>query len=190
MTAITLRRKFGADLGSIAGAGLMATFACLAGWRWMHTGLLFFALLFFRDFLLSVFFLVRKPAIHRGSRKMAVMAYVSTAIPLCYVPPTGAIVLWRSATADLLAIGGFLLATLAAIELGSRLGISPAVRGEECRKGVYRWFQHPMYLGYVIAESGWTLISPLNGLFFAISVIFYWVRVVAENAVLQTKELN
>jgi protein-S-isoprenylcysteine O-methyltransferase Ste14 len=70
---------------------------------------------------------------------------------------------------NLLVIIGFLLATLATIELGDSMGVSPAYRGKVCRTGIYRWVKHPMYLGYAIADFSWVLVSPLNSIIYVVS---------------------
>lgn len=183
--ALNLKRNPIINNGALVGAAFMALFAVVSAWRWLHTGSLFYALLLLRDGMWSVFFLVRRPALKTGSRVEAVLAYVSTALPLFYFSPGGMVSWWLPVVANALAVIGFLLATLATIELGVKLGVAPAARGEKCRNGVYRWLKHPMYSGYIIAEAGWILLYPANAILFIASVACYACRMRAENRVLR-----
>ena len=162
----------------------MAAFAAVAAVRFSQTGSLFFALLFCREIFLAVLFMKRISTRRQGSAFQTYIAYGSTILPLFYVSPGAPILAWVGLTASILAIIGFSIATFAAIELGSRMGVSPAARGERCMTGVYRWFRHPMYAGYIIAESGWTLIHPVNIVLFAVSFMGYGTRAQAEDILL------
>ncbi|MGK5083087.1 isoprenylcysteine carboxylmethyltransferase family protein [Bdellovibrionota bacterium FG-1] len=185
-----LQSKLRNDLSGMGGALLMMAFAAIAGWRWSHSERLFYAFLFFRDLLWSVFLLARVPAIKQGTIRQAALAYISTALPLFYAVPRVPVPTWMIMIADFGAVVGFLLATLATIELGTRVGVSPGLRGQECREGVYRWVRHPMYTGYVIAELGWVLLLPENVVLFIVSVLCYWARSRAERCVLTATRLK
>ena len=87
-------------------------------------------------------------------------------------------------TSEIFVAVGFLIVTLATIELGQRLGVSPAKRGEVCSSGVYRYLNHPMYVGYALAELGVVLLNPQNAGFFAISISLYILRARAESCIL------
>jgi protein-S-isoprenylcysteine O-methyltransferase Ste14 len=187
VTALLLiRRKISHDPSALGGALFMGVFAALAGWRWYQTGSLFFVFLVFRDLLLSALFLFRKDAAAKGSKREAALAYASTILPLFYIAPVAKVPVWTALGSDIIFIVGFLIATLAAIELGQRMGVSPALRGQVCKSGVYRLFKHPMYAGYVIAESGWVLLNPVNAVIFGLSAAGYYLRTQAENKVLRT----
>lgn len=114
---------------------------------------------------------------------LAVLAYVSSAMPLLYL---GSTVSSKNLflASDLLAIIGFLIVVLATAELGVSIGVSPANRGS-VHSGIYRHIKHPMYLGYVVSELGLVLLNPYNILFFLISISFYVVRAKSENYILQ-----
>lgn len=172
------------DLSGIAGAGLMALFGIVAAWRWYSTLSLFFALLAFRDFVAAYYFSVRGKSKAHGSRFASILAYVSTALPLLYRAPGEPPSLPIALAANLLFILGFLISTLATIELGSRMGVSPAVRGSLCKTGIYRWIRHPMYTGYIVAEVGWILLGAFNAPLFAASLTGYLLRMRLENRIL------
>lgn len=178
------RKSPALDFSGIAGAGLMALFGCVAIWRWHSTSSLFFALLAFRDFVAAYYFSVRGKSKAQGSKFASLLAYASTAMPLLYRAPIEAPVLPMALAANLLFILGFLISTLATIELGSRMGVSPAVRGSVCDTGIYRWIRHPMYTGYVVAETGWILLSFSNAPLFAASLTGYLLRMRLENRIL------
>lgn len=179
-----LREKMRIDRSAISGAILMVLFAVLAGWRCLQTERLFFALLAFKNILWCVFLLKRKSAKLTASRGQSLLAYVSALLPLFYLSEVASVETWRSIAADSLAVLGFLLATLAVIELGSNVGVSPAARESRIRTGVYRYLKHPMYFGYMISEFGLVLLRPENIVLFTISCVLYVTRTKIENRVL------
>lgn len=152
----------------------MFGFGLLAIYRWQQTHLVFFLLLVLRDFVAAYFFLKREEAQQKSGRLVSVVAYVSSAIPLMYFGPNGASkeILLAS---DILAIVGFLIVALATIELGTSIGISPAKR-TLVKTGIYKWISHPMYVGYVMAELGMSLLNRQNILIFSASIILYFSR--------------
>ncbi len=171
------------ELRSFAGAAVMAAFGFIAIFRFSTTGLVFFLLFAVRDFIAAYFFAQRKAPSRTASPSMTILSYVSSAFPLFYRgysldAPS------RVAT-ELLAIGGFLLVTLATIELADRMGVSPAKRGDACVTGVYRYLSHPMYVGYAIAELGLVIANPANLVVYFVSVTLYAVRACAEHMVLR-----
>jgi protein-S-isoprenylcysteine O-methyltransferase Ste14 len=185
MQSLRLRLE-STDLTGFAGAIIMALFAATSLWRFIATQSLFFALLFFRDLLVSIFLCTRKPATSKGPVWTQGLAYFSSFLPLLYSAPKGVdLPLKITLGANLLVIAGFLLVTLATIELGNRMGVSPALRGSTCRTGVYRWMKHPMYFGYVIAELSWVLIDPKNLTLYCTSTCAYLIR-----ANLETKTID
>lgn len=163
----------------------MGVFAVIAGARWLNTANLFFALLFIRDCLLCVLFMRRIQEKRRASVGASILAYGSTVLPLCYSAGNAVTPVWMVLTSDLLFILGFGLATLATIELGSSMGVAPALRGPRRKCGVYKFIRHPMYTGYIVAEVGWLLLSANNVPLFAISTTCYLLRIVAEERVLR-----
>jgi protein-S-isoprenylcysteine O-methyltransferase Ste14 len=169
------------DPRALAGIGVMAVLACLAGWRWSHTGQVFFLLLLFRDVLWCGLFLTRRPNDKPGASHEAFVAYLSTALPLFYFAPDSPVQSWRILVSDVLAVIGLSLATLATIELGPQIGIVPAFRGKSVNRGIYRWVRHPMYIGYITAELGWILIWPTNAVLYLASSFLYVNRMTMED---------
>jgi len=144
----------------------------------------------FRDVLAAGFLLTRRPSVGakvtgtRG-RGLAMLAYVSSAIPLFYFGPVGEVSPGLRLASDFLIIGGYALATLALIELGRSFGVSPANRGWVA-SGVYRWTSHPMYVGYAMAELGLVFLNQWNAGIFVISSGLYFFRATVELRVFRT----
>ncbi len=173
-----------ADWRKLVGAFIMVAFAVTAMIRWNETHILFFLLLVFRDLIFAYHIATRKMAEASESGSRRIFSYVSTALPLFYFHATTTnnnLMLFAS----LLSIGGFLISTLATIELGDRIGVAPAKRGQVCESGVYRYIKHPMYSGYVVSELGNVLLNPANILIFVMSVLGYSVRARRENKILR-----
>jgi len=167
---------------------MMIGFGAVAFYRWHQTQLIFFLLLVLRDFAAGYFFFKRTPAQSKGSLIPSIMAYISSAMPLLYLGPT---VETKSLflASDLLAILGFLVVVFATVELGTSIGISPANRGH-VRRGIYRYIKHPMYMGYVISETGLMLLNPMNLWVFAVSISLYGWRAFLENKLLITSDIK
>ena len=182
-----LVQKSATDRRGLAGAAMMAAFAILAGIRFWESHKVFFALLLFRDAMLSVLFLIRKPPRVSARIGPTLLAYASTALPLAYFSPSSGVSDWAAFSADILATLGFLIATLAAIDLGRRIGVAPAARGDLCKSGLYRYLRHPMYTGYAVAELGWPLLSSWNVPLFMVSLCGYLVRARFEDQILRSK---
>jgi len=164
----------------------MLGFSGWAAYRWINTGLLFFALTLFRDVAAAYFLLVRHPDKSVRQFGMAdVLAYVSSAMPFVYFSG-GQNPVELVAAFNGLAIIGFALATVALFELGGSFGVSPANRGM-VRTGIYKFVRHPMYLGYAIAESGFLLFGPKNLGFFIMSATLYFLRARAESKILPSE---
>lgn len=172
------------DSGKYLGSIMMFGFGLLALYRWQQTQLIFFLLLVLRDFVAAYFFLKREDAQQNSSRFISVIAYVSSAMPLMYFSPNGASkeILLAS---DILAIIGFLFVALATIELGTSIGISPAKR-TLVKTGIYKWISHPMYVGYIISETGLMFLNPQNILIFSLSILFYFVRMKSESMLINS----
>lgn len=161
----------------MTGAAAMACLAFLSLSYWKEEGLIFFLLLFFKNLLFAIFLLNRKTAIATYGPKTNLMAYISAGLPLLYraghsVEPTDAAIF----VINLLSLTGYLIATFAVIEMGTLVGIAPAVRGARIHSGVYAYFCHPMYFGYVLAEVGWVLLDSANLPVFALSLSLYCLR--------------
>lgn len=182
-----IRSKLKTDPGAVFGMLYMSIFAIVAGIRFYYSGKIFFFLFVFRDLLLAYFFFTRLPSYKEGNRFEGFIAYLSTAISIFYIVPEGNVAAWVAVTSEVLSIFGFGIATFAAIELGPRIGIVAAKRGERCRTGVYRLFRHPMYTGYAFAELGWILLDIRNIPILILSYSCYLIRISAEEKVLSTQ---
>lgn len=179
--------SFRADPTAYMGAVVMLGFSAWAGWRWFHTGLLFFLLLLVRDVVAAWFLVTRRPNMAEMSVGRAEwLAYLSCALPLFYFAPTHSHGFAVSLLAGLLPIAGFTLATVALFDLGESFGISPANRGR-IGSGIYQKLSHPMYLGYVVAELGLVLLNPVNVVIWCTSIALYYSRALRELAVLDPR---
>lgn len=174
--------SFKSDPTGWIGSSVMLVFSAIAVWRWSHAGLIFFALTGLRDLLAAWFLLIRNPNRVAGRNNFAsLLAYASSALPLMYLSPSASTSPITETVAICLAIVGYALATLALIELGPSFGISAANR-EKVTSGVYHWISHPMYLGYVIAESGAVVLDSRNLYLFALSAVLYVFRASLESS--------
>lgn len=175
------------DIKKYLGSAIMFSFGMIALYRWSKSGELFFILLSLRDFVASYFLSNRQRAIKTSSNTMVIIAYISSALPLFYLSaPLGLVSHLTSLLLNLTAILGFLIVTWATIDLGDRLGVSPAKRGEKVTSGMYGIAKHPMYLGYLIAQSGLVLLNPLNGFIWALAFILFVIRAKNENVILDS----
>jgi protein-S-isoprenylcysteine O-methyltransferase Ste14 len=173
------------DYKKYLGSLIMLGFAIISITRWTQSGELFFLVLSFRDLIASYFLARRENAEIKSNKTMAMIAYLSSGLPLLYFSaPFGLEIRAYRLVADLLTIIGFLIVTWATIDLGTKLGVSPAKRGNKQTKGIYAFVNHPMYLGYVIAQSGWVLINQWNFAIFALSIFLFSVRAKSENIIL------
>ena len=170
------------------GSAIMLVFAGIAAYRWQNSGLIFFAMLLLRDASASWFLISRNP--NQAKKQVGwidALAYVSSATAFLYLNPSKPLFAHAVTVASVLAIVGFTISTIALFEIGSSFGVSPANRGL-VKTGIYRFFSHPMYLGYGIAEIGFLILNPLNGLIFVFSVALYLTRIHYENKVLTIRK--
>lgn len=178
-----------ADPTGWIGAGIMIVFAAVAGYRWQATGLLFFALTMFRDVVAAGYLLTRRPPVgaqvaRANGRGIALLAYVSSLIPLFYFGPVEDVSQGLQLASDFLIIGGYALSTLALLELGRSFGVSPANRGRVA-SGVYRLMSHPMYIGYALAELGLVFLNPWNWFLYVSASALYVARALFEFRILR-----
>lgn len=166
------------------GAVMMAAFGAIAIWRWSESGSYFFALLSLRDLLAAKFFISRPDAEKSDGFFLSALAYFSSALPLFYSAVSD-VSRFQLLAGEALIILGFLLVTLATIELADRFGIAPAKRGDRCTSGVYGYLSHPMYMGYFTAELGLVLLAPQNTALFVLSTSLYALRASRETTVLR-----
>ena len=173
------------DYKKYIGSIIMLTFGVISYFRWSTSGELFFLLLALRDVIASFFLARREKSQANGKIIISIIAYISSGLPLFYLSaPYGVQTKMLSLTADLFSIVGFLIVTMATIDLGTKLGVSPAKRGNKCVKGLYRFLKHPMYLGYTIAQIGWVLLNNANIMIYVASLALFYLRAKAENKIL------
>ena len=143
------------DYKKWVGGSIMFAFGVISFLRWETSKELFFLLLSFRELLVAFFLVRRKKAQVISSNFAALIAYFSSGLPLLYLSaPQEIEIKLIKLIADFLTIIGFLIVIWATIDLGTKFGVSPAKRGHKITKGFYRFVNHPMYLGYGIAQLG------------------------------------
>jgi protein-S-isoprenylcysteine O-methyltransferase Ste14 len=91
-----------------------------------------------------------------------------------------------SVVGDSLEYIGAILVLGAFLSLNKSFGIAPENRGVKT-SGLYRIIRHPMYLGYVLAETGFVIsnFSFVNGFILLISISFLILRLQAEERLLR-----
>lgn len=172
-----------ADPMGWVGSVVMFGFAGFALWRWHLSGLIFFLLLVLRDIVAAWLLLTRTSSKSaRSGYFVEILAYVSSGWSFLYLSADGGAAT-PSLIASCLSIAGFALSTLALFDLGKSFGVSPADRGL-VRSGVYRYLKHPMYVGYVISESGFVALNPSNIGLYIISICLYIFRAKSERTIL------
>lgn len=83
-------------------------------------------------------------------------------------------------------LAGLVLVVVAFLSLNRSFGLAPENRGIKTA-GAYRFVRHPMYLGYMLAETGVVLdnFALFNLFILAVSVLFLLLRLRAEEQLLQ-----
>lgn len=164
----------------------MLIFTVLAGIRWYQSGLLFYLLLFLRDFIIVYFLIFRNSDKNEHSfLRIRIISYISSFLPLLYISSSDLTII-NSSLIQVIYILGFFISTIALLDLGSSFGVSPANRGFK-NNGIYKFFKHPMYLGYGIAELGLVLLNPLNAPIYLVSISLYYYRSKVEDLYFQQK---
>lgn len=128
--------------------------------------------------------LVRRTATAFSSNTLDyVYALVGLGAPLFFRPVEGYA---GSALAVLLELAGAFFVVGAFLSLNRSFGIAPENRGIKTR-GFYRIVRHPMYLGYILAETGFVIgnFSQYNLLTLLIAIVFLILRVRAEERFLR-----
>ena len=166
---------------NIFGSILMIGFASYSGLRWLQTGYLFFVLLFIKNLAVAFFLLKRRnKTSSKESLRITFLSYLSSAIPVFYLRGSLLVSSNLYLFCTLVTILGYTLSTLSLFDLGYSFGISPAKR-DLVRSGVYKYLNHPMYLGYGISEFPFILIQPLNGILYLLSISLYFFRAREES---------
>jgi protein-S-isoprenylcysteine O-methyltransferase Ste14 len=189
-SSLTSINSWRADPTGWIGAAVMMTFGGVAAYRWSVSGYAFFGMMVIRDVAGAWFLLNRHPSRSRTRQLLpALVAYVSSALPLAYMVPPTDVDSWRLIAVGVMNVLGFSLSTLAMLDLGRSFGVSPAWR-VRVTTGVYGLLKHPMYTGYVIAEIGMCGGNVLNLPILAVALGLYWVRARWEHGaeLLQKKE--
>ncbi len=162
-------------------SAIMFSFAVLAFQRWLALEHAFFLLLAFDNLIKSCAFALRLEPTEKSPLYQVIISYLSAALPLMYLPASDSISLELATVSELIMIGGFLIITLATIDLGMSIGISPAKRGPTVRTGIYNLFRHPMYTGHIVSEVALSIANPLNVLLLLVSTAAYILRMKWEN---------
>ncbi len=81
---------------------------------------------------------------------------------------------------------GAILVLVAFLSLNKSFGIAPENRGVKT-SGLYRIIRHPMYLGYILAETGFVInnFSSANVFILLTSITFLVLRLQAEERLLR-----
>jgi len=81
---------------------------------------------------------------------------------------------------------GLILVVTAFLSLNRSFGVAPENRGVKTG-GVYKFVRHPMYLGYILTETGYVVenASVFNLFILTASVLFLILRLLAEERLLQ-----
>jgi protein-S-isoprenylcysteine O-methyltransferase Ste14 len=104
-----------------------------------------------------VFILIRRRAVSVSDRPLDWgLAVAGTMAPLLARPETGPVL---PALASALIIAGTAISFSAKASLNRRFGMTPANRGVQAN-WIYALVRHPMYLGYIVAQSGYLLHNP------------------------------
>jgi protein-S-isoprenylcysteine O-methyltransferase Ste14 len=136
--------------------GLLALFAAFAVAN-LQSGDLGNSVILIGDAITAYFILTRRPALSISERPMDwLLALGGTLLPLLARP--GGEPLLGAASAVIIA-GGTLMALLAKFSLNRRFGMAPANRGVQAG-WAYAVVRHPMYLGYIVAQTGYLLHNP------------------------------
>ncbi len=131
-----------------------------------------------------VLLLIRKNAVVLSSRPIEyVYALVGLGAPLLFRPIAGYA---GSAMGMFFEVAGGFFVLGAFLSLNRSFGIAPENRGVKTM-GFYRIIRHPMYFGYVLAETGFVInnFSYYNLIVFALALSFTMLRLQAEERVLR-----
>jgi protein-S-isoprenylcysteine O-methyltransferase Ste14 len=125
------------------------------------------------------FIAIRKSArAFTAKRADYVYTILSLGAPLFFQPsPYGGPLVLGS----ILEVSGLAFVAGAFLSLNRSFGLAPQNRGIKT-SGVYKFVRHPMYLGYILAETGYVVdnVSAFNVSVLAASVLFLLLRLRAE----------
>lgn len=141
-------------------------------------------LLAISELLVVLFILVRRPGEIDQSPYALLIAFGGTALPMLVRPDDTELV--PDAVATALMMGGLCLTICAKLSLNRSFGIIAANRGVKAG-GAYRLVRHPMYLGYIITQSGFLLsnFDLINLLMYTAAWTFQVLRIREEESVLR-----
>lgn len=175
----------------LAGAFFFFSFFILCIYRWNYGQITFYLLLALRHLLAGIYILKRPASTYQATKFETTLAFSATIIPFLYIQPElSSVQAVQVYIANLLAICGYGLAIFSLIELGNRFGISPAIRGPRCSTGPYAILNHPMYVGYAIAEASWLVLNLKNIPIYALSMGMQLARAKLENRILLKDKIS
>lgn len=134
--------------------------------------------------LLSIaLILIRRPGTMATAPYPIAIAFVGSAMPL-FARPDGEALIPTSIGSTMM-FAGLFLSIAAKLWLNRSFGIIAANRGVK-RGGPYRMVRHPMYLGYIVTQTGFLLLnfSPMLLLFYFVAWVAQVLRVVEEERIL------
>lgn len=136
--------------------------------------------------ILLFFLLIRRSTENISLRPMDWLSgFGATFLPLMVAPPDRASAILSPIPILVLMVAGTTLHLMAKVRLFRSFGIVAANRGV-VHKGIYSLVRHPMYLGYMIVESGLLLSGPnlINLAVIAATWGLFILRINAEERIL------
>lgn len=182
-------RQFRADhldrFEKFAASAVFVFFAYRMVHAYIGTGSMITLIYFFDQLLVLGFILAR-----RASKDISLRlddwlyGFAGTLLAVLLGPPSGQALVPTAVLPAILLLGTF-IHLWAKLTLRRSFGVVAANRGVKAA-GPYRIVRHPMYLGYVISQTGFFLAGPTleNTTIIALSWIAYVLRIIAEERLL------
>lgn len=144
----------------------------------------FFLVLSIKHLIITVNCFQRVPAQTADSTQGKILSYISSLLPFFYGSNSDALPPSLRLICIVLIILGQTFSIVAIIDLSDSFGVSAAKR-KTVTGGLYRYFKHPIYLGYAISELGMAICNPeKNAILFIASICLYCARAAREEKLL------
>lgn len=158
--------------------------------KFYYSQSLYVLLICAKSLLVSLFYLKNITPIKTTTDiNVILLSYLSLFLPFFYSSSSTISVLASNLSFFLIALFliGHLISLLAIINLGTSFSIAP-MKYKIVREGVYRYFKHPMYMGYIIAETSYVLLEfSFRNLFILLcGISLYCYRAKKENEILSS----
>ncbi len=147
--------------------------------RFIQSFYIFYIILLIKNVYLIYLYTKRDIQTVQSDKVNKFIAYTSLVIPTLYLQGNTE---EFNTIASLLSLIGFTVSTLGILDLGQSFGISPAKR-KLVTSGLYQFTNHPIYIGYLIAEFSMVLKNLNNIYIFSISILLYYYRAKAEDKI-------